>query len=520
MLHRCCLDPSLQGLKYLLSISHRFKTEMDISVKNNSGNNGLMLACQNKEISIENAKYLIENVYSPSKKFNINETNNRKETALDVAIRLKNESMVQAIVDVYYNECDLGSALTQCAVWWNLDMIIKLTNHPNVKPKVVKDNLLFKTLETDGKNILDIFVDKDNRLSFCKFLLLVMKLCDVGNWEDLMAKITIVNEKSFVKWINMCQKSGKAIFLSFLMNLDKKACMENNFEIFETMVAGAANDDPANEEAARLSEQYNKDFKNASYLYENCNASTLKNLSDVINNGLLNHECGFNDSFLFLVKMIDNDTFVINLENITKDCLSDKTKNVRKYTFFKNNLLESNIWASTSSESGNSNDEKNDDSHNDNLRDSSKSLLFNKVKNNVIENELETQKMFIQNAIMSEEKTNEILWKELKSQSIEAFDSFLTYRNAIGIKARYKLKDLPFDNVNGFDGATEYDHNSYLTDLLVASHTIDPIFQKECQQLFNYDNFGIKCTYSSAPVKTKQRAIVKAELDYKDRQCM
>ena len=41
---------------------------------------------------------------------------------------------------------------------------------------------------------------------------------------------------------------------------------------------------------------------------------------------------------------------------------------------------------------------------------------------------------------------------------------------------------------------------------------IDPIFQNECKQLFSFEKFGIKCHYSPAPVKTKERCITKAEL--------
>ena len=32
----------------------------------------------------------------------------------------------------------------------------------------------------------------------------------------------------------------------------------------------------------------------------------------------------------------------------------------------------------------------------------------------------------------------------------------------------------------GFNGKTEYDYNGYITQLLIAAHNIDPIFQKEC----------------------------------------
>ena len=80
------------------------------------------------------------------------------------------------------------------------------------------------------------------------------------------------------------------------------------------------------------------------------------------------------------------------------------------------------------------------------------------------------------------------------------------------MESRYKSIDLPFDNVNSFDGNKEYDHSSYLCDMLIVAHTVDPVFQKDCNKLFSFDTFGIKCKYSPAPVKTKERCITKAEL--------
>ena len=48
---------------------------------------------------------------------------------------------------------------------------------------------------------------------------------------------------------------------------------------------------------------------------------------------------------------------------------------------------------------------------------------------------------------------------------------------------------LQFDNVNGFDGAKEYDHNQYLTEL----NKIDSGFQNECKQMFRILCWKLKC---------------------------
>lgn len=50
----------------------------------------------------------------------------------------------------------------------------------------------------------------------------------------------------------------------------------------------------------------------------------------------------------------------------------------------------------------------------------------------------------------------------------------------------------------------------------MASAQIDPIFQRDCQHLFNPGRFGIDCKYTGAPPKTKDRAQFKAEQEYND----
>ena len=44
---------------------------------------------------------------------------------------------------------------------------------------------------------------------------------------------------------------------------------------------------------------------------------------------------------------------------------------------------------------------------------------------------------------------------------------------------------------------------------------IDPVFQEECKKYFSFENLGVGCTYTPAPVKTRARAIEKAIIDYK-----
>ena len=68
--------------------------------------------------------------------------------------------------------------------------------------------------------------------------------------------------------------------------------------------------------------RFDGDFKCAKYLFDSCKKETLKDISNVINDGLNTRQCGFNDSLLILSKMLNNKAFVNCLSNVTKDCLN------------------------------------------------------------------------------------------------------------------------------------------------------------------------------------------------------
>ena len=80
-------------------------------------------------------------------------------------------------------------------------------------------------------------------------------------------------------------------------------------------------------------------------------------------------------------------------------------------------------------------------------------------------------------------------------------------------KLDYEINELPFDNVNGFDGSFEYDNNGYLTKLLIETHQIDPIFQKDCKRIFTDETMFKNVSFSEAPPKTKARSQTKAQLE-------
>ena len=52
-------------------------------------------------------------------------------------------------------------------------------------------------------------------------------------------------------------------------------------------------------------------------------------------------------------------------------------------------------------------------------------------------------------------------------------------------KPQYSLRYKPNDIVNGHVGSDEYDHNGYLTELLITGHQLNPLFQDEAEKIFS-----------------------------------
>ena len=270
--------------------------------------------------------------------------------------------------------------------------------------------------------------------------------------------------------------------------------------------------DNTSDQIEDLSIKYRKDYHTAKYIFNKCKKETLTDLCNVINNGLKTKECGFDDSLLFLSKMVNSEKFTSNLKETTKECLCDQYKTVKTYNFFKNNLLNSNVWASKNDGSVSTVVESKEKDKEKEKQATTLTTLFDQIKHNVILDELKAQQQYIQNCIISQEKNNSKFWKQLTTQT---FDTVLTetgkgdtgygrYSNKnkivyselsclhnIEVKPDFSIEELPFDNVNGFDGAKEYDHHGYLTKLLVYCYQVRRIttfcFFVYC---FIFSNFG------------------------------
>ena len=421
--------------------------------------------------------------------------------------------LMKCILDEYGNECDLGTTFlhllyNKC----DFGLLSQIIFHSDqITQRIVKEKLYIKKVSHDPEvnNLSNPIAAQKLELSmlgrivysgrvtiFVKIMSVLVQICNVKSWKELVS-YEILAEKSLQEWIALCNERKHRVFGSFLMSVYENAWKRESWDVFCVLfnivrTTGNAGPEQENEEAEELSVQFNKDFKCAQYLFNNCKKETVNDLANVINNGLTKQECGFNDSLLILSKMVDSNKFINTLANVTDECLTHNKKTIGKHCFFKNNLLHSNIWTMEKQEKKEKEQEKdvitdvdekttNDNASTENLQRqiAQSGLLFDEIGSTVVSNELKYQRMFIQNSIINEEKNNSDSWNKLKefhaSETIGTDDSNVSGLSTLlqsnkGLELlhqTYGINELPFDNVNGFDGCKEYDRNGYLTELLI-----------------------------------------------------
>ena len=273
------------------------------------------------------------------------------------------------------------------------------------------------------------------------------------------------------------------------------------------------------------------------YIYANCKKETLNDLCLQIEKGLNKQECMFSDAFLFLFQKHKGNKFNQTISKISSECLSDKNGSIKKFQYFKNSLLNSNIWG-TMYNHVNIEDEKETNGANKSDEYDSNETLFSQICQNIKINVLkEEQEKLKQQLIELQEKHNRdfnslkhsirkynlgLLGSISQNSLINTFNTTRDFmndhdNNIHGIHPSKKLNELPIDFESGFYGSNEYDYKIYLTKVLIEAHQINPIFQNECKKFFNsLSHVGLSCQYTSAPVKTYDRCVNKSKLDYSD----
>ena len=232
---------------------------------------------------------------------------------------------------------------------------------------------------------------------------------------------------------------------------------------------------------------------------------------------MLDCEIAVSEDLLVLTAIYCNKFDVENkdrLKNLLKDlanrCLNasfDSDVKVRSYQYFQQYLLTSNLLLVETQNEENKN----------------KELLYDIVAKSVNEAMIGQQKHIRDNAEQCKDE-NKQDWQELMifDQIIEKEFEFLKLDNLRqdlmpnGVKKRYKEAELwnismSIEN-NSFDCFQEFNTKNYLTNLLIASHSLNGTFQQTIKQVFN--DIDPTALYQSAPVKLEQRCIIKVESLY------
>lgn len=275
------------------------------------------------------------------------------------------------------------------------------------------------------------------------------------------------------------------------------------------------------------------------YIFNNCRKDTLHDLCAQIEKGLTKQECSFNDSLLFLFQRYDDKKFMSTLSSITNECLTmENANNIKKYSYFNNNLLNSNIWATVCSRGSDDTNTDTDEKVDGKLNNKpNKKTVFNEICENIKLSLLKQEQERLKKQLIQLEEEHRQDFDSLKnsirkynigyfgsiSQNtlVNRYNSNIDFMNdeendKYGVQAEKDVNSLPVDFESGFYGSNEYDYKMYLTNVLIEAHEINPIFQNECRQFFN-SLLNVSCKYTSAPVKTYDRCVNKSKLDYNNR---
>ena len=222
------------------------------------------------------------------------------------------------------------------------------------------------------------------------------------------------------------------------------------------------------------------------------------------------------------------DKFLALLTTTVKDSLNPKSDTkARDGAWFKEFLLNSNVWLMKQHNNKNNNkkenkdDVKTDNNNNNEAKSDSptKGLLYEEISDTA-NKQLEFVKEFIKDNVVREMKENSKEFDVLVKYEMKLDNKIELRQDAIeyGIQSDYKEKDLwimasHIQNKN-FDCFQEYNLKNYLTKMLVTAHAINDSFQDEMRRMFKRIN---KCAvFMPAPVKLEERCQIKVQTDYNE----
>ena len=262
---------------------------------------------------------------------------------------------------------------------------------------------------SDGWDALDIAVGCGH-ISIFSFL--VVTLFETYNISNIKSVRRILSDENMNKWIEWCEIEKNTGLYSFLTLLNESGLKEEKFGKILSYLSNASNEMSGNIGLLELEENYNiirKDDFIANYLFNNLKKESLIDLFNVIMKGMNDYELSFNDSLLFLCKLINNNEFNKNIKNITQKCLNYQTKTQEKVLFFKNYLVKSNIWCK------NVNDKDFEEKEEKNKNNNNKNTLFDSIHSKVLSKELNIHKEYLKNKLIELENKFNKQFKQIKN---------------------------------------------------------------------------------------------------------
>ena len=188
------------------------------------------------------------------------------------------------------------------------------------------EECILQKREEFGDNALDFSVYHGQTSIFSKLLLTLFEKQNIDNYEK-MVESGLFAPFTVQQWLKTCSQRKFAGLESFILKLDDMVWKQENFGMIKALLSLAI-DNGSDDDIAGMYNQARHDQHVASYLFSKLKKETLIDISKTVNRGLLHQECGFNDSWMFLSRLVNSDGFDTNLEQITKDCLSQKHTNV------------------------------------------------------------------------------------------------------------------------------------------------------------------------------------------------
>ena len=436
------------NVELMEALVKNFGNTIDFNQKDYFGRTGFFRACAENQYEL--VEWLMKDEFTKNK-IDFNAVNDKGTNPFQCAISENN-----------FETCEL---LAQSPL---VDSIVPANVQKNrEKNKDNKDNTENKEIENKSESSLEVKRETESGLDFAAFYgnirifsLLAQSIFLELNINDMKSlnESGLFCEENIEKWKHYCEEEQNTGFITLLNQIINSGIKKNNFQFIQILLDANDND---KDEVITIDKTYSdarKSIKIAQYLFNNLKKESLIDISKTVNNGLAKQECGFDDCLLFLSKLVNSESFNRTIENVTKSCLVNEFRNVKKYEYFKNNLLHSNIWAK------NAMDESDDSLGVRSVYDDS-ITLFEQVNKTVCLTELEKQQMLIKTEMLRIETQHKEAWEKLINLRNHLEDETVS-QTYIGVN--YVLKQIPNDIVSGYLGTDEYDYNGYLTRLLIV----------------------------------------------------